>query len=195
MCLIKEVWKDIEGYEGLYQVSNMGQVKSLERVVVYNEKRKAIRKERIMKLSKDKDGYLRVNLCKDKENKNFMVHRLMAQSFNLPNNNVVQNTVINHINENPEFNFIAIVNNEVISSSIEWTSILYNSNYATTRIRSVEKRSKKVLQFTLDNEFVAEYPSLSEAKRKLKKTSDNCIGGCCRGERRTAYGFIWKYKE
>ena len=148
-----------------------------------------------MKLSKDKDGYLRINLCKDKENKNFMVHRLMAQSFNLPNNNIIQNTVINHINENPEFNFIAVVDNEVISSSIEQCSILYNSNYATTRIRSVEKRSKKVLQFTLNNEFVAEYSSLAEAKRKLKKTTDYYIGGCCRGERKTAYGFIWRYKE
>ena len=70
---MNEIWKDIEGYEGLYQVSNFGNVKSL------NYKRSG--REKILKPSKDNDGYLHVNLCKNNNQKGFTIHRLVAKTF------------------------------------------------------------------------------------------------------------------
>jgi hypothetical protein len=119
MCLIKEVWKDVPDYPN-YQVSNYGRVKSLK----YG-------KEKILKLRKGgNNDYLLVTLYKGSSKQyNRLVHRIMAESFNLENDNPTEKTQINHINENPEFNFIAIVNNEIVSSSIEYCDSCYNCNY------------------------------------------------------------------
>ena len=113
-----EIWKDIEGYENLYQVSNLGRVKSLN----YNH----TGKEKIMKAKKDK-GYLRVQLYKDGKPKFYSVHRLVATSF-LPNpNNLSQ---VNHIDEDKSNNIV---------DNLEWCSAKYNSNYGTRIQRIVEK--------------------------------------------------------
>ena len=84
--IFKGIWRDIEGYEGVYQVSNLGQVKNLN----YNH----TNKERIKKLSKDKDGYLFVGLYKNKRNSNYRVHRLVAQAFI---NNINKKPCVDHI--------------------------------------------------------------------------------------------------
>lgn len=77
----KEIWKDIEGYEGLYQVSNYGRVKSFDQFINQKNNSKALRKGRILKQSKNKDGYLRLRLVKNKKGKTFFVHRLVAKTF------------------------------------------------------------------------------------------------------------------
>ena len=182
MCLIKEVWKDIPNYKGLYQISNYGRVKSLR----YG-------KEKILKSwysGKDRN-YLSIEL----NSKQLKVHRLVALAF-IPNpENLPQ---VNHINENPDFNFVGIVNNEIVSSNLEWCNNYYNCHYGT-HIENVKKRvtevkGTKVLQFDLQGNFIAEYPSQREAERLLKYSRDS-IGKVCRGKVKTAYGFIWRYKN
>lgn len=105
-----EIWKDIEGYEGLYQVSNYGRVKSLNK-----------RKGRILKPAKDKGGYLRVALHKQGTQKHYKIHRLVAQAF-IPNpQNLPQ---VNHKDENP-------TNNTV--QNLEWCDCQYNIDYSQSK--------------------------------------------------------------
>ena len=172
----KEIWKDIEEYEGLYQVSDNGRVRSLK----YG-------KERILKPERCKNGYLRVNLCKNEKQKHFLVHRLVALTFITNPNNLPQ---INHKDEDK-------TNNSV--QNLEWCDQKYNHNYGTINQRISEKMtngklSKPVLQFTLDGKFVREFKSGMDIKRNLGYSCGN-ISSCCLGKRKSANGFIWKYKN
>lgn len=99
--LYKEVWKPVvlldngESYEGLYEVSNMGRVRSLDREVIFSDGRKALYKGKIRILSPNKDGYLQVGLCKNSKQKIISVHRLVAEAF-IPNPD--NKETVNHIN-------------------------------------------------------------------------------------------------
>ena len=163
----EEVWRDIEGYEGLYQVSNLGRVKSLW----YG-------KERILKLGRNIFGYLTVGLHKNEQQKTCKVHRLVAQAF-IPNPNNLPD--VNHCDEDK-------TNNSV--QNLEFCDAKYNNNYGTR----TEKCSKPVQQFTKSGEFVKEWKSLHDIERNLGYSSSN-ISGSCRGARKSAYNFIWKYKN
>ena len=173
-----EEWKDIEGYEGLYQVSNCGRVKSTQ---YWNGTY-----ERILTNNKDKNGYLSVALFKEGKRKWFFVHRLVAQAFLENPDNLNE---VNHINEN---------NTDNRAENLEYCSRKYNCNYGTRNQRIVEKTkngklSKTVYQYTLDSKFIAEYPSTQEVERQLGYSSSN-IRTCCRGKQKTAYGYKWTYK-
>lgn len=114
-----EEWRDIKGYEGLYQVSNIGKVKSLARTVMRSNGRLMTIRERILKLRPDKGGYVRVCLSKDAVETDYFVHRLVAIAFidnphNLPE--------VNHKDENKK-------NNSV--DNLEWCTSLYNNNYGS----------------------------------------------------------------
>lgn len=163
---MEEIWKNIEGFEGLYQISNYGNVKSLK----YG-------KERILKPRKDKDGYLRVGLYINGKGKDYTIHRLVALYFIL--NNDLFKTQINHKDENKE-------NNNV--NNLEWCDAVYNTNYGNRN----KKISKEVNQYSLDGNFIRSFPSTKEIERQLGFANNN-IGACCNGKRKTAYGFIWKY--
>lgn len=174
-----EEWRNIDEYEGLYQISNYGRVKSTQ----YHNGTY----ERILKPSKHTDGYPLVNFCKNRQKKWYLVHRLVAQAF-IPNPNNLP--CVNHKDE-------CKTNNNV--DNLEWCTRKYNSNYGTAIQRTVEKKingktSKKVYQYTLDGEFVSEYPSTHEVERQLGYANQN-INRCCRGKRPTAYGYIWKYSS
>lgn len=118
--IFKGIWRDIEGYEGVYQVSNLGQVKNLN----YNH----TNKERIKKLSKDKDGYLFVGLYKNKRNSNYRVHRLVAQAF------------INNINKKPCVDHINTIKQDNHVWNLRWVTNKENTNNPITlkRIRERE---------------------------------------------------------
>lgn len=168
-----EIWKDIEGYEG-YQVSNMGRVKSLN----YNH----TGKEKIKKQLKLPNGYLQVNLWKNRKRKQFLVHRLVACAF-IPNPlNLPQ---VNHRNERKTENFV---------ENLEWCDRKYNCNYGTRNQRVVEKNSKPVIQYDQDGNFIREWPSTQEIERSLGY-SHTGISFCCCGKYKQAYGYIWRYKE
>lgn len=179
--IMEEQWKDIIDYEGLYQVSNLGNVKSLN----YNH----TGKEQILKASKTKDGYFQVPLWKNGERKWSRVHRLVASHF-IPNDDLFK-TQINHKDENKQ-------NNNV--NNLEWCNLQYNNNYGTRNKRIAksntnnQNRSKSVSQYSLDGTFIREWQSMSEIKRKLGYQQAN-ICYCCKGKYKTSYGFIWKYKN
>ena len=168
---MKEIWKDKKDYEGHYQVSNFGRVKSIK-----------FGKERILKLTKDKDGYFFVNLYKNNKSKAFKVHRLVAEAF-LPNTDNLP--LINHKDEDKSNNIV---------SNLEWCDVKYNTNYGTRNKRIGKsntngKRSKPVLQYTLDGKFVREW----ESYRECKRNGFNHVSECCRGKLKSCGGFIWKY--
>ena len=163
--MIKEYWKPVVGYEGLYMVSNWGRVKSIK-----------FGKERILKPVTNSSGYLLVGLYKNNIEKKYSVHRLVAEAF-IPNPyNLPQ---VNHRDENK-------LNNNV--DNLEWCTNEYNINYGTR----TERYSKSVLQYTLDGEFVGEWPSTRECGRN--GFNQGSVSACCRGELKTHKGFIWRYK-
>lgn len=173
-----EVFKDIKGYEGLYQISNYGRVKSLN----YNN----TGKERILIPGKGRSGYLQVKLCKKGKQKNHLVHRLVAQAF-MPNPDNLPE--VNHINEVKTDNRV---------ENLEFCDRKYNTNYGTGIQRKAEKQingklSKTVYQYSLNGVLVAEYPSTNEVERQLGYSHGN-ISKCCNGEYKQVYGYIWKYK-
>lgn len=183
----EEIWKNIEGYEGLYQVSNLGRVKSLDKYLPDTLGRVSFRKEKII-CQLQRGGYLAVQIWKKGKNKKFLVHRLVATAF-IPNpDNLPQ---VNHKDENK-------ANNNV--DNLEWCTHQYNMDYGTRveRIRLKQlndvKKSKPVLQYTLDGEFIAEYPSLLEVKRLFNYDGGN-IRRVCNGEYKQCYGYKWKFKE
>ena len=161
-----EIWKDKKNYEGHYQVSNCGRVKSIK-----------FGKERILKLIKNKDGYLYVNLYKNNIKKKYKVHRLVAEAF-IPNPNNYKE--VNHKDE-------CKTNNVV--TNLEWCDRGYNNNYGTR----TEKCSKKVYQYTLDGQFVKEWPSTREAARNGFNQGN--VAACCRGELKKHKCFIWSYNK
>jgi hypothetical protein len=114
---MEEVWKDIAGYEGLYQVSNLGRVKSLERMIPYS---KGMRKipEKIMKQEKNTDGYLRLKLVNNSGKKNKKIHRLVAEAF-IPNPE--EKKCINHIDGDKSNNCV---------KNLEWVTYGENMKHA-----------------------------------------------------------------
>lgn len=182
-----EIWKDIEGYEGIYQVSNLGRVRSLDRIIIYSSGQVVPFKGKVLSNIKNQLGYHKVNLRVNGGIKTVCVHRLVAKAF-IPNPDNLP--FINHKDENPS-------NNRV--DNLEWCTPKYNNSYGT-RLQRLSKTktngvtSKKVYQYTLDGELVNVWPSLNE----INRTKGYRIGGiskCALGEEHynTAYGFKWSY--
>ena len=122
---MEEVWKDIEGYEGMYQVSNLGRVKSLERYYVSCRGLTQLLHEKILKQYIKKTGYVHIVLCKNGVHKTYLLHRIVASAF-LPNpDNLPQ---INHKDENQ-------LNNTV--SNLEWCTSSYNINYGNRTQKAI----------------------------------------------------------
>lgn len=174
---MEEIFLDIEGYEGLYQVSNLGNVKSLN---YHNTKKEKILKPRITI-----NGYLKVSLCKNKTIKYFLVHRLVANAFIENPNNY---PIINHKDENKQNNVV---------SNLEWCTNKYNTNYGSCIKKMSESqinhpnKSKKVYQYSKEGELIAAWESTRECGRNgFCPTS---VGDCCRGKMKTHKGYIWRY--
>lgn len=187
-----EIFKDIKDFEGKYQVSNLGNVLSLN----YNH----TGKPKLISLVEDKKGYLVVKLYKNGK-KMCKVHRLVAEAFL---SNPLNKPYINHKIEGDEGKKINIVYiNEDGSideekSTIEWVTPKENSNYGTCIQRRAKNqtnrnKSKKVLQFSLSGEFIREWPSTSECGRNGFNYGHVC--SCCNGKLKTHKGYIWKYKK
>ena len=176
-----EIWKPIKNYEFLYDASNYGRIRSLDRYEVVG-KTKRFRKGRILKLGKTKDGYLKVGLCKDGKHKWFRVHRLVWEAFN---GEIPDGYEINHIDENTGNNSL---------SNLSAVSHKDNMNYGTRTQRCVEKLSQTVLQLTYPGlEFMCEWSSTQECGRNGFNQGD--VAECCRGERKSHKGVTFRYKE
>ena len=179
----EEIWKDIKGYEGLYQVSNMGRVKSLEHVTIRKNGSKLPVKERILKPEILHNGYLRVKLYDSSDKmKRFLVHRLVCEAFH---ENPENRPDVNHINEDKSDNR---------ACNLEWVTRKENNNHGTRIARVAKVRSKPVGQYTRDGKLIKVWQSATEVERRLGLDPSN-IGKVARGERKTAYGYVWKYIE
>jgi len=181
---MEEVWKDIVDYEGLYQISNFGRIKSMKREVCNNYLLSGKQKRNEMiRASFNKKGYRRISLCKNGKAKNFMVHRLVACAFVENPNNL---TSINHKDENKS-------NNNAYN--LEWCSVSYNINYGSRNKKVTDKLSKAVIQITMDGNKVKEWDTIRDVERELGFNASSIIK-CCKMREKyySAYGYKWKYK-
>jgi len=176
----KEIWRDIAEYEGLYQVSNMGRVKSLAHVTIRKNGSKLPIKGRILKPQTNLNGYLFVALCNGCGKKKFLVHRLVCEAFlENPDNK----PCVNHIDEDKTNN---------TAKNLEWCTYAENNNHGTHNTRSAKARSKPVGQYTLDGKLIKVWQSTMEVQRQLG-FSHQSICAVARGKRKTANGYVWKY--
>ena len=154
--------KDIKNYEGLYAVTPEGEVWSYKR-------------KKFLKPLVDKNGYLRIMLCKDGQRKMYSLHRIVAEAY-IPNpENLPQ---VNHKDENKTNNCL---------QNLEWCDAKYNINYGTRN----EKTKKPILQFDLDGNFIREWSSATDVGKEVQGNICNCL----KGKLPSAYGFKWVYKE
>ena len=178
---MNEIWKDIKGYEKHYQVSSFGRVKNLKNKTV---------KTNILKGSKNQKGYLQVILCMKQKRKVFSIHRLVAQAF-IPNpNNLPQ---VNHKNENKTDNNI---------QNLEWCTANYNNNYGQRNKKIKENHNsiiynsvkKPVIQYDKSMNKIKEFESITEAS-KITKINLSTISCVCSKKRKTAGGYVWRFKK
>jgi hypothetical protein len=180
---MEETYKDISGYEGIYQISDNGNVKSLS----FNNSGK----EKVLKFGLN-DGYLTVMLYKNGKRKNCLVHRLIGNEF-IPNPN--HKPQINHIDGNKK-------NNRV--KNLEWVSVSENQTHRFKilgykgpnfgKLGENNSYSIKVDQYSKKGGFIKTWGSMMDVKRELGISNIN-IGRCCRGEIMSAGGYVWKYLE
>ena len=191
---MREEWRPVVGYEGLYEVSNMGNVKSLK----YG-------KERILKAGKNSADYLQVHLCKDGKAKMYTVHKLVATAFC---ENPEGYTVVNHIDEDK-------TNNN--ADNLEWCSRSYNNTYndrakkigkklrgrkhseehnkkVAEKLTNHPKTSKPIIGIDKVTGLILEFASVHEAERETGIDPSSIIK-CCKGKRNSCGGFYWMYKN
>ena len=188
-----EIWRtaiyDGEIYEGLYKVSNLGRILSLN----YNN----TGKPGLMNPAEDTSGYLQVGLRKNGETNLCLVHRLVAQTF-IPNPENLPE--VNHKDEDKTNNFVFLNEDGSVDkekSNLEWKNHRDNCNHGTRNERIGKtstngKQSKKVLQLSLSGELIREWPSIHECGRNGYDFRN--VSACCLGKRKTAYGFRWEYE-
>ena len=184
-----EIWKDIQGYEGLYQVSNLGRVKSYDREVRCKNEHTRVIKGKILaptrsgQILNDGSYYLKVSLTDHNKNtKSIAVHRLVALAFcDNPNSY----SEVNHIDENKHNN---------CADNLEWCSRAENNHHSLITETLNESKKKSVLQLSTSGEIIKEFSGVREAARELGLKTHKHIGECCNGKAKTAGGFCWKWK-
>lgn len=185
-----EVWKDISGFEGLYQVSTHGRVKRLSKLVhnngLLNKAKEYYSKEKILTPSNISKGYKGVTLTKNGKRYPKKVHRLVAETF-IPNTNNYEQ--VNHIDCDKRNNHI---------SNLEWVNQYQNMQHALKNgllnIDSATKyKYRPVSQYDLSGNLIRHFASLKEAGDMLGKPTGN-ISKCCSNKTKQAYGFMWKYR-
>ena len=201
---MEKIWKDIKGYEGLYQVSNLGEIKILSKKLKTGLKNNPYiqRKEKILKKQKNKLKYEHAIITKDGKAHNISIHKVVAETF-LDKNNFksmpyedrtkidLNKLVVNHKDENPSNNCI---------DNLEWCTQCYNINYGTRNNKvsktmiNFEKYSVKVNQYDLDGNFIKTWNSLKEIERTLG-FSRSGISNCCRGIYKQMKGYKWEYYD
>ena len=172
-----EVWKDIKDYEGLYQVSNMGRIKSLKRYEKSGSKIR-LRNEKILK-QKNTMGYNYVILSKCNKLKTYRIHRLVAETFI---SNPQQLPQVNHIDGNK-------LNNK--AKNLEWCTASYNIKEA---YRLNLSKTRKVIQYNLNGDFIKLWSSIANASKSLNLDT-SAIVKCCKGKRNRVGNYLWRYND
>lgn len=171
-----EIWKDIKGYENVYQVSTYGNVRSLD-----NTKN---RKEKVLKSNLSR-GYSKVDLYKNGIKKTFKIHRLVAETFI---KNQDSKETVNHINGIKTDNRV---------ENLEWATCRENTQHAIInglQDIKINKSKRLINQYDLKGNFIKQFLGIGCAERSMG-FSRGGISKCCRGSRKTAYGYVWRYAE
>lgn len=191
-----EEWKPIKGYEGLYEVSNLGRVKSLNRKILCSNGLIKEIKEKILTPKDNGKGYLNVILSKNGNHKNFYIHRLVAEAF-IPN--LENKEEVDHINTNKYDNNV---------DNLRWVTRCENCNNPLTKKRIKDNHAdvsgenhprygkynngKKIVQLNENGEFVKIWNSGMEIKRELGYDPSH-ISKCCNKKREMSYGYRWMF--
>ena len=187
----KEIWKDVPGYEGIYQVSSYGRIKSLKRVIMRKDGKPYTQVEKILKPGTNHKGYLGCSFRKNFVAKPVIVHRLVALAFIDNPNNLPQ---VNHKDGNKK-------NNRV--ENLEWITNYDNMQHSIiTGIRNVKKitdnlkkvNSRKVNQYDSNGTFIKTWNSIKDIQMELKIPNQN-ICQVCQGKRKRAHNYIFKYVD
>ena len=166
---MKEIWKDIKDYEGLYQVSNLGRVKR-------------ITTGRVLKSGKSNGGYPYVVLSKNNIRSNKTIHRLVAEAFISNHENKPE---VNHIDEDKTNNMV---------SNLEWMTAKENNNHGTRNERSSKTQSIPIIAINLKSGDVEEVYGTNECARQLGLHHSN-ITAVLKGRLKQTGGYTFKYKE
>lgn len=182
MDLDDEIWKDIKGFEGMYQISNLGRVKSLKRK---RNNINRIEQEHLIKQFDNSKGYLQFSLFKDEKKYTFRTHRILAETF-IPNPKKYK--VVNHINGHKKDNRL---------ENLEWCTYKYNTQHAWKNglcsINKFKHYTTKVLQIDNNDNILAVYMSQRIAS-KINNISYRALNMCLKGKNKTCGGYKWKYK-
>lgn len=171
-----EIWKDVVGYEGHYQVSNLGRIRSL----FFN---KSARDDPyIMNPHIQKNGYVYVRLYKNKSYRSVRLHRIVATAF-IPNPN--NYPIINHIDEDKANNMV---------ENLEWCTHKYNSNYGNRIEKTISPQRKPIGKYDLNGNLIKVYRGVNEAARVENLSAGN-ICMTCKGKRLMAGGYEWRYMD
>lgn len=178
---MEEIWKDIAGYEGRYQISNLGRVKSLERRCRAKHYTRRV-PEKIYSPAVDAYGYFIVSLHLDGKKKTRTIHRLVAETF-IPNPENLKE--VNHKDENKQNNAVW---------NLEWCSTQYNSAYGTRVDRIKKTQSTPIIQCDMNGNEIREWFGMGEVSRQTG-FDQGLISRVCNGKGKSAYGYKWKFKQ
>jgi hypothetical protein len=174
-----EIWKDIIGWESIYQVSDLGRVKSLPRIMKHKGKYDRLYPENILKLSKNTQGYMVCTLLTMGVKKTALVHRLVAEALI---DNPENKPMVNHKDGDKTNN---------MKSNLEWNTGGENNLHA---YKTGLKLTKAVIQYSKAGDLIKEWDSIREVENTLEINNTH-ISSTCKGNRKSAGGFIWKYKS
>ena len=169
---MQEIWKDVKDYEGLYQVSNTGKVRSLKRHI-------------ILKPSHNHKGYLHIILYKNAKSKVGIIHRLVAEAF-IPN-----------LENKPQVNHINGIKTDNNSDNLEWCTNAENQRHAfalglQTNVGNDNPKVRKINQYDLQGNFIKCWNSFYDIEHTLN-FSRSSIWRCCTHKYKQSHGYIWRY--
>jgi hypothetical protein len=188
-----EIWKDVRGYEGLYQVSDTEKIRSLDSIIICKNGVKKPKKGQLIKMRKDKDGYLILDLHKNGKAETVKAHRIVCFEFNQNPEN------------KPEVNHKDGVRTNIKPDNLEWSTRSENNLHAFRVLKRKpvkanlgktsykNKKSKTIIQLTLADKYICEYGSAMEAMRQTG-IAQGCISRVANGDQEQSGGFKWMYK-
>lgn len=178
-----EEWKDICGFEGYYQISSAGRVRSLDRYARVCGGGKRLVKGKILKPIRCTNGYLEISLNKGGERRVFLVHRLVANHFIENKSNFPE---VNHKDE--------VIDNNCVEN-LEWCTSKYNANYGTRNERMmIGRETKPINQFHINGKLIKRWDCMMDACREYGADVSSMIR-VCKGKQKTCKGFKWEYAE
>lgn len=180
---MNEIWKDVIGLEGAFQVSNMGRIRSLDRYAKVCGGGKRLVKGRILKPTRLQNGYYEAQFHYKGKRIIYLLHRLVALHFI---DNPLSLPEINHKDENPQNNCV---------ENLEWCTSKYNANYGTRNIRMMENREfVSVIQMDKNGNIINAWNKMSDACKHTGADIASMIR-VCKGKQNTCVGYKWRYAD